>query len=143
MAFNRIKKSLKVLTLVSFLGAVFFGSFCMGMFHEKTMHAMEKVKGFSITQNGEHCCGANSVERIDLWQSIFGSTINDTRNNIALLGLTFFFFVIEIFKGSNEKKWAQKLSTRTRWLTRGIPQFQLFSPLNIAFADGILNPKTY
>ena len=140
MFLTRIKKSLKTLTFISFLGAVFFGSFCVGMFHHKTIHSVEKSDGYSVIGKSETCCGATYFEKATLWQSISISTFNDFRVSAALLGT---FIAIIFAKSYQDRTSSQRLMVRIRWLLKGRDNFQLFSPLKLAFADGILNPKTY
>lgn len=140
MFFTRIKKSLKTLTFISFLGAVIFGSFCMGMFHHKAMHSIEKSDGYSIMERSETCCGSTYFEKATLWQSISLGTFNDFRGNMAFLGI---FSVIIFAKLHQDEISSRKLRVKIRWLLKGRHNLQLFSPLKLAFADGILNPKTY
>lgn len=138
----QIKKSLKGLVFFSFLGAVVFGSFCMGMLHAHSIHTMEKSSGFSITEEGMNCCGLASVTKANLWQSISVSTF-DLRDSLNLMGLALALVLSQHLRVQSRHRTAQKLSSRIRWLIKGNPSSQLFSPLQMAFAAGILNPKTY
>jgi len=137
---TKIQKNLRFPTLLLFISMVFFGSFCMGMFHGKTLHAAEKTDGYSVVQKSETCCGSTYFEKTTLWQSIVISTFNDFRSNMALFVILASLVFVKTYQ---EKILSQKLIVRIRWLLKGRNNFQLFYPLKLAFADGLLNPKTH
>ena len=140
MFFSRIKKSLKTFTFISFVGAVFFGSFCTGMFHGDALHAVEMSEDYSLIQKSDTCCGSTYFEKIVLWQSISISNFNDLRTNLVLFGILISTVLVRTYYDHHS---SQRLLARIRWLLRGKHILQIFTPLQLAFADGILNPKTY
>lgn len=142
MFLNRTKKLLKFSVLFAFLGVILLGSLCTGMFHAKDMHLIEAGDAYSFVPPAESCCGATYLERANLWESISLSSFNSIRDLISLLGLISLAFFCHT-KIWDSKIVIQRILSKVRWLTRLAPRLQLSTPLKLAFAAGILHPKTY
>ena len=142
MFLDQTKKLLKFSVLFVFLGVILLGSFCTGMFHAKDIYLTDTGSAYSFSSPAASCCGTAYLERANLWESISLSGFSSMRDIISLFGLISlaFFHRTRIW---NSERVIQKILSRVRWLTRLAPRLQLFTPLKLALAAGILHPKTY
>ena len=136
----KIQKNLRFPMLFLFVSTVFFGSFCIGMFHDSMHHKTTSSEASQLIQAEQPCCGTTYLKQADLRENLQAATLSLRDAFILVLLLVGTFSVWK--RAGTSTNLSPGLFTRIRWLARN-PESFLFSYLKVAFAQGILNPRTY
>lgn len=89
-----------------------------------------------------NCCKNVSNDHSESWKSMFGGSIQNIKNLAILFAVALVAFTFsDFFKPPRltDKIFVQ----RFRQYAREHPETRLYNPLNLAFARGIIHPKTF
>ena len=125
-----IAATLLVLLLLGTAGVLHFGM---------TMDGGGKASPCPVVGNGA-MCPMNPLEHITASQSAFTATLTQHRGLALLLIIFAVVLVVGLWRPLYTKRALQALRT---WGYRLRKEFQVITPLQEAFSNGILNPKLF
>ena len=103
-----------------------------------TGHSVHKVAGAPVST----CCDMGATDHIELWKGTLVGIIQNIQSLLALCAVVLVAFTFsDFFKLSRHIDVI--LALKFRQYAREHPDMRLFNPLTLAFASGILHPKTF
>ena len=132
------------------LGRLLFASIAVGFLCVSLVHAIPDAHASMDGQHAAHtesmatasCCGGDSDEHMELWKGTFVG-VTQHLYNLALV----FLIVLAAYCFADlcaVLRWRDVIFVRLyRTYAREHPNVHLYNPLCLAFARGILHPKTF
>ena len=133
---------IKIPVVFTTIWIILFGFFCAGMFHTMPVdtHAVNSTTISEQSMSG--CCGMSLSGHLDVWKSTFLSTTRDQGSLLLTLVITLVVALV-LWKPPTQILSSDALNIRFRSYVRHHPNLKTFSALQLAFSNGILNPKLY
>lgn len=132
----------KIPVVFTTIWILLFGFFCAGMFHPMPAdtHALDSITISAQSMNG--CCGMSLSGHLDVWKNTFLSTARDLDGLLLTLVLTLVVALV-LWKPPTQILSSDALYICFRSYVRHHPNLKTFNALQLAFSNGILNPKLY
>ena len=132
----------KIPVVLTTIWILLFGFFCAGMFHTMSVdtHTLSSTTISELSMSG--CCGMSLSGHLDVWKSTFPSTTRDLDGLLLILALTLVVALV-LWKPPTQIFSSDALYIRFRSYIRHHPNLKTFNALQLAFSNGILNPKLY
>ena len=141
MPWSNTEKLIKFPVVLTTLGMLVFGFFCVGLFHKMPMEEVGATSMVSM-QVYPSCCSMGISQHIDSWKLLSQSLPRDARDIITLFALGLITLVAR-WRPLLARKFSEvDLIAYSSYLRRN-PGLINFHHLKLAFAKGILNPKVY
>ena len=135
----------------AFSGAVLLsvvvGFICFSFIQTLPAHAamdMSTMPSHAVhAKSASNCCEADATNHMELWKSTFDAIPQSLQQFLALVAIA--IFATLTFKDffSTARPDINFLYTRFRQYARAHPDIQTYNALRLAFARGILHPKTF
>ncbi len=138
---------LKTILGGSVLLSLVVGFLCISFVHAMPAHAAMDMS--SMHSHAEHtaslnnCCDTGVNDHMELWKSTFVGIPQTLQQLMALVAVALFvtFTLADFFPVPRPNE--NLLSVRFRQYAREHPDIPTYNSLRLAFARGILHPKTY
>lgn len=138
---------LKTILGGSVLFSLIVGFLCISFVHAIPAHAAMDMG--SMHSHAEHtatlnnCCDTGTSDHMELWKSTFVGIPQNLQQLMALVAVALLVtFALSDFFPSPRLS-TNLLFIRFRQYTREHPNSSTYNPLRLAFARGILHPKTF
>ncbi len=139
---NRLKTVLGGSVLISLI----VGFLCISFIHATPVHAGNGSGHIAHTSHGvslKNCCDAGVSDHMELWKSTLVGIPQGFQDLVLLIVLAVASsFALAGFLAAPRLD-TNLLSIRFRQYAREHPDIRTYDPLRLAFARGILHPKTF
>lgn len=138
---------LKTVVGGSVLFSLIVGFLCISFVHAVPAHAAMDMG--SMHSHDEHtaslnnCCDSGTSDHMELWKSTFVGIPQNLQELMALVAVALFVTLALADFFPSPRLNENLLSIRFRQYTRDHPDIPTYNSLRLAFARGILHPKTF
>ncbi len=142
---SSVKKRIKALFSEVILASLIVGFLCISFAHVMPAHAgMNGMSGHTSHEVSlNNCCEAGTSDHMELWKSTFVGIPQSSQDSLVLFALAITaVFTFPSFL-TTPRLTGAILSFRYRQYAREHPNIRIHDPLRLAFARGILHPKTF
>ena len=105
------------------------------------MGAMQAHSGHLLAVSD--CCSTEAPDHMELWKSTFEGIPQSVQQFMALVAIAIFAAFSFTSFSSTPRLEINVFLTRFRLYARAHPNIQTYNALRLAFARGILHPKTF
>ena len=133
---------IKVPLVFATIVVLLFGFFCVGMFQPMPADMHDSNVTTISDKSPSGCCGTSLSSHLGVWKNTFTVTPRDLDGLLLTLILTF-FVILAVWNPPTRIYLSSILSSQYKLYVRQHPNLKTFSALQLAFSNGILNPKLY